>query len=399
MGGKAGAVLDARRHVERDYHDAVLVLDDARPPVPPADLMLRVIPAFDVDDVEAARWSFDIEGLNNLRFFERALAAVSLWHFGGDVWLSDPRLGVPQSFGDFERLLDFGCGCGRFVRHMRPLASSVEIHGTDVDAEMIDWLQRNVSYGHFLHGCHEPPLDYSDHFFDLVLSHSVFSHLDETMQDLWLGELQRITRPGGWLLPTVEGPSTWARMRAAADPVDARRWEHELGTRGILFIRHDAWVGSTHPEFYHSCVHAPWYILDHWSRFFDVEAYLPDGSWSQDLVVLKRREDGAPPSRPVIGNSRSARTLARDHDDEWPFRSAGHSRAFSALTWLRGRRNATGPAVDSAQQIAREIEMLRAGLYEQGRRISVLGVELRDELRRLAQERSDPAGEGMNDLR
>ncbi len=32
------------------------------------------------------------------------------------------------------------------------------------------------------------------------------------------------------------------------------------------------------------------------------------------------------------------------------------------------------------QQLLREIQMLRAGLYEQGRRISVLGAQLRDEI-------------------
>jgi hypothetical protein len=40
----------------------VLSLDENRPPVPPADLMLRVVPSFDAGDVESARHAFDLEG-------------------------------------------------------------------------------------------------------------------------------------------------------------------------------------------------------------------------------------------------------------------------------------------------------------------------------------------------
>lgn len=41
----------------------VLSFDEDRPPVPPADLMLRVVPSFDGGDVESARHAFDLEGL------------------------------------------------------------------------------------------------------------------------------------------------------------------------------------------------------------------------------------------------------------------------------------------------------------------------------------------------
>ncbi len=152
---------------------SVLTVDDHRPPVPPADLMLRVVPSFEADDVEAARRAFDVEGLNNLRFFEHAVGAVSPWHFGGDVWLGDERVGKQRSFADFDRLLDFGCGCGRFLRHLGPLAAQVEIHGTDIDPEMIEWLRSNVPFARYEVARYEPPLPYPDHYFDLVINHSV----------------------------------------------------------------------------------------------------------------------------------------------------------------------------------------------------------------------------------
>jgi SAM-dependent methyltransferase len=270
------------------------------------------------------------------------------------------------------------------------VAGQVEIHGTDIDAEMIEWLRTTVPFGRFEVAPHEPPLPYPDGHFDLVIGHSVFTHLDERIQDLWLGELQRITRPDGVLMLTVEGESTWARTRQASVSAgeDVGRWQAELATRGILFIENDGWVGSTHPGFYHSTIHAPWYVFEHWSEFFDVEAYLPDGSWSQDLVVLRRRADGAPRSRPII-ERRLAGALGGDGVAPEPVRPAPWLgplirvllRRLTRIGTQRARQELeSDPNKPDLQDLAREIGMLRLGLYEQGRRISVLAEQLRDEI-------------------
>jgi SAM-dependent methyltransferase len=253
-------------------------LTDERPPIPPADLILRVACLFDVDGIDAARRAFDVDAVPHLALFERALGISG------------------HSFADFERMLDFGCGCGRFLRHLGPVANSVEVHGTDIDAEMIGWVRANIPYVRAEVAPHKPPLPYPAGYFDLVINHSVFTHLDEIYQDLWLAELHRITRPEALLLLTVEGTSSWNRLADAveSDGGDLSRWRRELESRGILFIRDDVFIGSTHPDFYHSTFHAPWYVFEHWARFFDVVLYLPDGSISQDLIVLRRRHESAP---------------------------------------------------------------------------------------------------------
>ena len=105
---------------------------------------------------------------------------------------------------------------------------------------MIEWVQANMPVSRSTTVApHEPPLPYPDHHFDLVINHSVFTHLDERMQDLWLGELQRVTRPGALLLLTVEGTSSWNRTAAACRGRrrgSRTRWRAELESRGILFI-------------------------------------------------------------------------------------------------------------------------------------------------------------------
>ena len=330
--------------------------------------MLRVIPSFDAGDIEGTRWSFDIGGFRNLQLYERALASVSPWRFGSEVWLTDERVAVGRSLGDFERLLDFGCGCGRLLRHLGPVADRVEIHGADIDAEMIGWLKANVPFASFDVTAPEPPLPYPDKYFDLIISHSVFTHLDEHLQDAWLAELRRVSRPDGMLLLSVNGQSGWRRTRedAVRAGQDVEQWETELESRGILFIAADAFVGSTHPDFYHSTIHAPWYVFDHWSQYFDIDAYLPDGAWAVDLVVVRRRADGAASSSP-------------------PIRHRLHAPPPAAVEPGAAAAAPEPEPNPEFEQLLREIQMLRAGLYEQGRRISVVGAQLRDEIAAIRQ--------------
>jgi SAM-dependent methyltransferase len=321
----------------------ILALDDKRPPVPPADLILRVSLGFDVEEIEAEREAFDLRGLDNLQLFENALGATG------------------RSLADATRLLDFGCGCGRFLRHLRPLSESAELHGVDIDAEMIAWLNDNVPFVQGTVGQTAPPLPFPDGFFDVVINHSVFSHLDEHHQDLWLAELRRVTAPDGVLLLTVEGPSSWNRTAALGEAGgdDVERWRNELETKGILSITDDHFIGSTHPESYHSTIHAPWYVFEHWTAFFDVVSYIPDGSISQDIVVLLRRADDAPAPRPV-GRRFSGEASQLSTIPSEPARSDGEALDPVALT--------------------RQLNMLRAATYEQGRRISVIAAQLRDEI-------------------
>lgn len=334
-----------------------LTLADNRPPIPPPDLILRVAPSFDPNQIEGAREAFDLGAINHLQAFERALEVAG------------------RRFSDFTRLLDFGCGCGRFLRHFGPLAETTEIHGTDIDPEMIQWVAANIPFVQATLAPHLPPLPYPDHHFDLVINHSVFTHLDEQMQDLWLGELHRITDAGAILLLTFEGPSSWNRTVALAESrgQDTDAWREELETHGILFIRDDHFVGSTHPDFYHSTVHAPWYVFEHWGHFFDIVAYLPDGSDSQDMVVLRRRPDDQPSPTPIRHRGGAAGGTAALPD------RARWQRAL--LDRMYRRWGSLAPGGD--EHVRRELEMLRAGIYEQGNRISVISSQLRDELETL----------------
>ncbi|HEX2699909.1 MAG TPA: class I SAM-dependent methyltransferase [Acidimicrobiales bacterium] len=199
-----------------------------------------------------------------------------------------------ESFGE---ILDFGCGCGRILVHLEHLAATSRVHGVDIDARAVRWAAENLPWADIKVNRTEPPLDFADATFDLVYNHSVFTHLDEEHQDLWLAELRRVTRPGGLVVLTVHGEKAlWdfeeGSKNAGGNPSLVR---DEVRRRGISFLKNDSHVGGPHNDGYHSTFHAPWYVLDHWSGFFTVKAYVLQGSLDfQDVVLLQRRRDDQP---------------------------------------------------------------------------------------------------------
>jgi len=208
--------------------------------------------------------------------------------------------GVGRTLDSFESILDFGCGCGRMLMWLEDLGRRRALHGTDVDAEAIAWAAEHIPHCSFAVNAPEPPLAYPDGAFDLVFNHSVFTHIDERRQDAWLGELQRVTRPGGLLVLSVHGE--WALgLGGERGPAHAL-----LEDNGHLFLpdmRPPAELG--HPAWYAASFHAPWYVFEHWARWFAIRAYMPRAALGlQDHVVLERTADA---DRPVPLQARPRR--------------------------------------------------------------------------------------------
>lgn len=104
----------------------------------------------------------------------------------------------------FRSILDFGCGCGRLIRHVHPLGTG-SLHGSDYNSELIDWCQRSLHFGRFQTNNLTPPLQYDDNAFDFIYARSVFTHLGLDLQKAWMAELFRVLRPQGILYFTTHG--------------------------------------------------------------------------------------------------------------------------------------------------------------------------------------------------
>jgi len=104
-------------------------------------------------------------------------------------------------------ILDFGCGCGRIIRHFASL-KKYNLFGSDLNPDLIEWCGNNLSFSKFDVNNLLPPLKYENDFFDLVYARSVFTHLGKEVQLEWINEMRRILKPGGMFYFTTHGKNT-----------------------------------------------------------------------------------------------------------------------------------------------------------------------------------------------
>jgi SAM-dependent methyltransferase len=189
-----------------------------------------------------------------------------------------------RSLSQFPRILDWGCGCGRFTRYFGAF-ESIHVCGVDIDRDNVEWCAGHLPFGRFEAIPLHPPTALPEESFDLIVGISVFTHLREGEQFQWLGELRRIAAPGAVLLMTVHGDA--AACRAALSHLQLR----ELMTRGFLDAgaNPDLQGAIGDADYYRNSFQRTSYVRERWSPYFDVLTVIPGyiGSF-QDLVVLRR---------------------------------------------------------------------------------------------------------------
>ncbi len=142
---------------------------------------------------------------------------------------------------ELAAVLDFGCGCGRVLRHWGKVEGP-ELHGSDYNPDLVAWLREGLPFVHPNVNGLAPPTGYADGQFDLVYALSVFSHLDRELQDAWIAEFRRILRPGGLLVVSVLGESMVTRL------TDEERTRFE---RGELVVERPRMSGRNLCSAYH----------------------------------------------------------------------------------------------------------------------------------------------------
>jgi SAM-dependent methyltransferase len=185
---------------------------------------------------------------------------------------------------ELDVLLDWGCGCGRVLRHWSGLQRT-RVLGCDITPKMVEWCNDHLPFAEATLNELSPPLPYDDSTVDLVYAFSVMTHLSEELQRAWVEECRRVLKPGGYLLFSTLGEYFVSRNRLSED----ERRSFDLGNLVVLYERSS---GTSLCSAYH-----PREFVDReLAEGFDVVSFRPaadDGR--HDLHVL--RKPGGRPGR------------------------------------------------------------------------------------------------------
>lgn len=222
-------------------------------PLPPSDLVFAVTASRDL------QWF-----LEHGRRAQQALASIA----------HDAGMDLAQA----SAVLDFGCGCGRVLRHWDGVLPAGVLHGSDYNAKAIGWVQGHLRHVTAATNQLAPPLRYANDAFDYIYALSVFTHLTQELETAWLAELHRVLKPGGLLLVTLQGERYRPKFNEA---------ELEMFNAGDIVVRQESlagtnWCATFHPEAY---------VRRVFGASFTVERYevgaMP-GVLDQDLVLLRK---------------------------------------------------------------------------------------------------------------
>jgi SAM-dependent methyltransferase len=230
--------------------------------------------------VPAAALRFLVAGTEHLEWFLRS------GRLGSEA-LVDILAKQGKTLNEFKTVLDFGCGCGRVLRHLSGLPGTA-LHGTDPNRWAIQWCEKHLPFAQFKVCSLEPPLPYPDDLFDLIYAFSIFTHLTEPLQARWMDELRRVLAPGGHLILTVHGDKCADALPAA------ERGDYQQGK--LVVVEQEVvgtnFCGAFHPEAY---------VRSVLTRGFEVADFVPEGAKGnppQDAYLLRLpqpRQGAAPP--------------------------------------------------------------------------------------------------------
>ena len=164
---------------------------------------------------------------------------------------------------ELEAILDWGCGCGRILRHWKPLRQT-RVLGCDINPKMVEWCNENLPFADVDANDLSPPFPYSGSSFELVYALSVITHLPEDLQHAWIGDCFRVLKPKGYLLFSTLGEHYLSLKRLTEG-------ERKAFSNGEVVVLYEDSPGTSLCSAYHPLA----YVREKLAADFDAVSFRP----------------------------------------------------------------------------------------------------------------------------
>ncbi len=202
----------------------------------------------------------------------------------------------PHPLSSFSDVLDFGVGAGRLARMFKGFQGRYT--GIDVDGKNIAWVGSALNHVTAIQTKPKRKLPFADKSFDLIISVSVFSHMNERDQFFYLKQIARIAKPGAIIMLTIHGERALQRAETeenifkmlAVSQKAFLRESRALKTKGFGFIRQ--WGGHLNSLLYPYGITfiSDSYVKAEWTKYFELKSVHHGAIHDfQDIVVLQAR--------------------------------------------------------------------------------------------------------------
>ena len=181
-----------------------------------------------------------------------------------------------------RRILDWGCGPGRIIRHLPNLiGNGCEYYATDYNKESIAWCSENLTDIHFNQNSLTAHLPYDDNFIDVIYGISIFTHLSEPLHYDWFNELYRVLKPNGIMFLTTHGDNFREKLTDSELKIYQ---ENQIVIRGNVKEGHRTY-SAFHPKGFMRKLFHKAEILEHIETKPE-KNYIP-----QDIWIIKKIEN------------------------------------------------------------------------------------------------------------